>query len=319
MASVTKKEPTVESFVSHIKMQKVYVQTTFVCTGRCIHCPYGKCWHSAAHGHMNDAVFEAILNQLTSVSVDTVAPCFENEPFADAAIFERAAALFTACSGARLEFTTNAVLLDAPKLQKLVRLLEGKRHELHVVFPGTTQSQYQSVMGLPFGESLQNVVGLLQLAQEANLSVNIHCGGQGRSGSVFQNFHCSEKDVTTFWETLFRKFGIHRRPAIRYTSWLDRVGSSLHRTGLHMPLPVRASLKGWSCPCALQQLHFLYTGEMVLCCMDYHQETVFGNASNTDLHHILSGQVRRGLLASVRGVQDSPPDFICKRCICPGG
>ena len=58
--------------------------------------------HSQYHGLMSDAVFQIILDRLASLTLDTLCPCLENEPFADPAIFERAETLFRACRARRL-------------------------------------------------------------------------------------------------------------------------------------------------------------------------------------------------------------------------
>lgn len=260
---------------------------------------------------MSDVVFRAILSRLSPLILDSVCLYLENEPFADPAVFERAEAVWAACSVKRLEFSTNALLLDDVKIKKLSRLLEKKAHEIRVVFHGTTRSQYESVMGVPFAETLGNVVALLHAAEEADLDVVVQCAGQGLPGSLFQDFHCPREDFFQFWESLFQKQGIRKRPKLLYRPCLDRVGSSLHRDSLHMPSPVRENPEEPRCSRISEWLHFLYTGDLILCCMDYHRETVFGNIADGDLRAILSGEARSRAVDSVFA--------LCGRCMCPGG
>ena len=268
---------------------------------------------------MSDAVFQIVLDRLAPLALETVCPCLENEPFADPAIFERAEALFRACRARRLEFTTNAVLLDGAKQKRLAELLEGKAHEIRVIFHGTRKEQYAGVMGVPFGESLENVIGLLRLAEEADLRIAIHCAGKGVAGSLFQDYHCPEEDFTRFWEEIFQKHGIRKRPELRYRPILDRAGSSLHRAGTCLLVPVRDDLTSLHCPRVLEHLHILHTGELALCCMDYEEETIFGDITRNDLPHIFAGKDWKRLADSARGLRASPPDFLCKRCLYPGG
>ena len=268
---------------------------------------------------MSDAVFQIVLDRLAPLTLETVCPCLENEPFADPAIFERTEALFRGCRARRLEFTTNAVLLDAVKQKRLAGLLEGKSHEIRVIFHGTRKEQYADVMGMPFGESLENVVGLLRLAEEADLRVAIHCAGKGVTGSLFQDYHCPERDFTRFWEDIFRKRDIRKLPELRYRPILDRAGSALHRAGTCLLVPVRADLTALHCPRVLEHLHVLHTGELALCCMDYGGETVFGDLTREDLPSIFAGYAWTGLADCARGLRPSPPDFLCKRCLYPGG
>lgn len=300
-------------------LRTAHVQTTFVCSGKCIHCPHPYCMHSQYHGVMSDAVFQIVLDRLARLSLDTVCPCLENEPFADPAIFERAEILFDVCHARRLELTTNAVLLDAVKRKPLAGLLEGKAHEIRIIFHGTRKDQYAGVMGIPFGESLENVIGLLHLADEADLRVVIHCAGKGVAGSLFQDYHCPEEDFIRFWEEILQKHGIRKRPELRYRPILDRAGSSLHRTGNCLLAPVRDNLTNLHCPRVLEHLHILHTGELVLCCMDYEEETIFGDITKDDLPRIFTGKDRKLLADSARGLRPSPSDFLCKRCLYPGG
>lgn len=300
-------------------IRTAHVQTTFACSGKCIHCPYPYCMHSRYHGRMSDAVFRTVLDRLAGLCLDTVCPCLENEPFADPAIFERAEALFTTCRARRLEITTNAGLLDTAKQDRLARLLDGRPHEIRVLFHGTRSDQYAAVMGLAFGESLENVIALLRLAEEADLNVAILCAGQGVAGSLFQDYHCPEKDFIRFWEDLLRRHGIRKRPELRYRLWLDRTGSSLHRAGLYLPGPIRDSLKNLHCPRVLEHAHILHTGELVLCCMDYEEETIFGDITRDDLPRVFAGEARRRLVDAACGLCPSPSGFLCKRCLYPGG
>ena len=61
-------------------------------------------------------------------------------------------------------------------------------------------------------------------------------------------------------------------------------------------------------------LHFHADGEMVLCCMDWQKETVFGDIKQQSLGEIVNSESYRNLLSQVSGDVDSKRDFICKRC-----
>jgi hypothetical protein len=291
-------------------IRKAHIQTAFVCAGRCIYCPYPECRRSNSHGYMNDAVFRAILSQLSPLTLDSVCLYLENEPFTDSAIFERAEAVWAICSVERLVFSTNALLLDGVKIKKLSRLLKKKAHEIRVVFHGITRNQYESVMGVPFAETLGNVIALLHAADEADLDVAIQCAGQGREGSLFQDFRCSQEDFFQFWESLFRKHAISKRPKLLYRPCLDRGGGSLHRDSLHTSPPVWGNPEEPRCPRISEWLHFLYTGDLILCHRDHHRETVFGNIADGDLRTLLSGKARK------RALESAPA--LCKRRMCPG-
>ena len=82
---------------------------------------------------------------------------------------------------------------------------------------------------------------------------------------------------------------------------------------------MRPDLRGFQCSRLKNWLHFLYTGELTICCMDYHREEVFGDVTQTSLLEIFEGPIFNNLKDRVEGRVFSADDFICKRCISPGG
>jgi hypothetical protein len=66
-------------------------------------------------------------------------------------------------------------------------------------------------------------------------------------------------------------------------------------------------------------LHFMWDGTIRMCCMDYHGEVKLPNIQDTWLVDYFHSEEYRKLVASVAGMIESPEDFLCKRCISPGG
>jgi hypothetical protein len=63
-----------------------------------------------------------------------------------------------------------------------------------------------------------------------------------------------------------------------------------------------------------KQAHVLYTGQVVLCCMDYRRTTALGDRRQSSLSQIWSGQERRQILETLYGARPAEPTFICSRC-----
>ncbi len=82
---------------------------------------------------------------------------------------------------------------------------------------------------------------------------------------------------------------------------------------------VRNSLKGFYCPRVDTWLHFLYTGELCICCMDYHREQIFGDITANTIEEIRKSEAFTTMRDMAFGLKESPNDFICKRCISPNG
>jgi hypothetical protein len=64
----------------------------------------------------------------------------------------------------------------------------------------------------------------------------------------------------------------------------------------------------------LHMATLIYTGELVLCCMDWRREVILGNIQRQSLASIWRSERRREVMAAIAGTKDVPNDFLCKRC-----
>ena len=53
---------------------------------------------------------------------------------------------------------------------------------------------------------------------------------------------------------------------------------------------MRSDLRGFTCLRINNWLHFLYTGELAICCIDYHREEIFGDIRIQLIDDILQSQ-----------------------------
>ena len=296
----------------------VQIQTTSVCTGKCIICPYLESWHKNNPGVMSDSIFHSILEQLSSFPVRKICPYLENEPLADPQIFQRIAKIRAAFPSALIEVSTNALALTKENVDKLIAALAGGPHEIWISFHGVDQRSFEGIMGIPFDVCLNNIIHLLKVAQSVPLSIKIRGAGLGRVAALKHDFSFSEHTYLTFWEKVFADNGITNRPQVQFFTYHDRAGT-ISRNAIRLEEPVRPDLTGFTCSRLTDWLHFLYTGELILCCMDYHRETVFGDLRTQSLSEILQGSTASTLAQKICGRLESSPNFICKRCLSPGG
>lgn len=296
----------------------VQIQTTSICNGKCVMCPYLDSWHKENPGRMSDAVFERVLSQLAGKKLKKVCVYLENEPLVDPKIFDRIAAIKKRLDFTSLEVSTNASGLDAAAVSRLAELMSDVEHEIWISFHGMDKRTHEGIMGLDFERCLGNVMALLRMAEESPLKVLIRGAGQGVTRELRHDFEFTREQYLAFWEGQFEKHGLRRKPDVTWFRYHDRAGT-IRRNAIRLKRPVRSELRGPACPRVDQWLHFLYTGEMILCCMDYHKETVFGNIMDEDLNAILSGPRWKAMRKMALGQSPSPEDFICKRCISPGG
>lgn len=267
---------------------------------------------------MSDALFDRIVDQLSRIPLGKICTYLENEPLLDPDIFNRIRLIKDRLNFTSLEFSTNAQDLDDKAVAQLADLFSDVKHEIWVSFHGVDKRTHEGVMGLDYERCLENIVGLLQLSDRKPLCVIIRGAGQGIDRSLRHDFEFSEEEYTRFWEDQLQRHGIKTRPGINWIRYHDRAGG-IQRNEIRQPQPVRQDLTGLACPRVSQWLHFLYTGELIACCMDYHRETVFGNIAEGDIEDILGGPAYKVLSKKATGLASSPADFICKRCISPGG
>ena len=303
---------------AEIRGYNVQIQTTSICNGKCVMCPYLDSWHRDNPGTMSDEVFTRILQQLKTVRVDKICMYLENEPLVDPKLVARMEQVVREIPFKLMEISTNASLLTEELAGNLARVMGKVPHQIWISFHGMDKRTYEGIMGLDFERSLERVINLLRIAEENSLNVIIRGSGEPQRNELRHEFSFSEEEYRAFWKDQFAKQGIINRPKINYFRYHDRCGT-IRRNSLRLSENVRDDLTGFYCPRVDSWLHFLYTGELCICCMDYHREQVFGDINTHTLEEIFSSSAYTNLRDMAFGVVPSPPDFICKRCISPNG
>lgn len=296
----------------------VQIQTTSACNGACIICPYPDSWHRKNPGVMSAAVFQRILEQLQSIYLEKICLYLENEPLLDPYIFMRLGDLKKSLSFTSLEFSTNAMVLDREKAERLGKLLADVKHEIWVSFHGIDRRTHEGIMGLNYDRCLTNIVYLLKLADELPLRIIIRGAGMAQNSSLNHQYVFTEDEYIRFWERQLDIHGVNRRPGINFFYYHDRAGT-IRRNHIRLAQPVRPDLTGFTCPRLDEWLHFLYNGELIICCMDYHREVILGDITTQELSDILRSPRYALLQDQAQGRSPTTPNFICKRCISPGG
>lgn len=296
----------------------IQIQTTSVCNGKCIICPYLDSWHKENPGIMTDEVFDRIIDQLKSIPLNKMCMYLENEPLADPQLIPRTKRVIDELSFNLVEISTNATMLTEKKARYLAELLGDIPHQIWISFHGINKRTYEGVMGLDFQKTLYNVIYLLQLAQDVPLNITIRGAGMPLIKRIGHPYTFSESEYREFWTQQCIRYGISKLPAINYFKYHDRCGT-IKRNDICLKKNTRNSLKGFYCPRVDSWLHFLYTGELCICCMDYHREQVFGDIMRHPIQEILKSEIYLNLRDQVFGLKESPDNFICKRCLSPNG
>ncbi len=297
----------------------VQIQTTTACNGRCIICPHQETWGRRPAAAMEQTIFDRIMRELQGVRLGKLIMYLENEPLLDLLLLERLEEAKRRLRFQVLEVATNAAALTPDMAGRLAACLAEVKNEIRVSFHGADARTHQGCMGLNYELCLQNVVHLLKLSQDAPLQVYLRGAGQPAKGVPAHPFTFTREQYHAHWGCVFEEHGITKLPRVDYFHYHDRARNI--RRG-----PLRArdqaavrSLQDFRCIRTERWLHFLHSGELTLCCMDYNREAVFGDIRKEPLADILAGPALARLRAQARGEIDSPEDFICKRCVSPGG
>ena len=265
---------------------------------------------------MKEEVYRRIVEQISRYKIGKFCPYFD-EPLLDPNIFERIEHALSRLDFQILELATNASLLSGALLDDLVRIFSGVPNEIWLSFHGIDKVSHESIMGLDYATCLENIHALIARAQSQNLNLVIRGSGAPRVAGMNLPVWFTEEQFKAFWQEEFSRRGYRRVPRIDYFTYHDRAGA-ISRNEVNFSV-IRESLDDFYCPRIDQWAHFLYTGETTLCCMDYHHGFVFGDITKRTIEEIYKSDEYFNLAQMVTGKCDSSADFICKRCVSPGG
>ncbi len=80
----------------------------------------------------------------------------------------------------------------------------------------------------------------------------------------------------------------------------------------HQAVRVDGPLRGCGWP--VNHAHFSVTGEMFICCNDYHQRETFGNVRSGSVHEIMTSARAVLVRRRVFGVAEAPEEYLCRSC-----
>lgn len=295
-------------------MRVVQIQTTSVCNGKCVFCPYKDSWFAKNPGVMSEELYLSILSQVNALDptfTGKFCPYMCNEPFADPNIVKRCEQAVDILHIPWLEVSSNLALPTKQKIDDLLQVYEdiGWRGRMMISHHGVREEQYERIMGLKWGSALENLKYLVKRAN-GNLSIYIHSAVESRDKRYIIN---STSEMQYFWKSFFvdndlpfqnvkiYPLLIHNRAGnVKLKDW--KYESRVREIGPQHP---------FDCPRLHGHTHVLYSGEVVLCCNDYQHETVMGDLNKESLADILSNSP---LVSMAKGDVESPDDFLCKRC-----
>lgn len=305
-------------------LKYVQVATHSRCNADCSFCPYVESAHAARPGMMTDATWHKILSNLVPWK-DTLlkfCPYLMQEPLIDKSIFAKIDDIYRVFPNICVEISTNGAALTDSTIDKLLERFSGKKHDLWISHHGIDAQTLEHIMAIDYEKATANLINLLK---KADGKFNIRIRGAGRS-STTDRVYFTHEQYMAHWEELFNTHKINRKNVhVDSFKFHDRAGT-LHRTDRGAcdlnGGKVREIGPGHApfyCPRINDWIHFMYDGSLRMCCMDYHHEVKLPNINNMSLLTYYHSPEYAELAGKVSGRIESEENFICKRCISPGG
>jgi MoaA/NifB/PqqE/SkfB family radical SAM enzyme len=305
-----------------MKLKLVQLQTTSRCNGKCIMCPWVGSWFSKNAGVMSDELYNKILDDIVDFNPDfsgRFCPYLMNEPFMDKDFLKRVEQAINKLPRMKLEISSNFVLPKTKDINKLIRLWEkiNFNGRMMISHHGTTKESYEKIMGLPWGHALNNIVYLIEKV-DGKLNIFLHGATASRDNEL--TFQTGESYVD-FWKTFFEDNNVKVRNVIMYPLQVHNRAGNVQLDSWKYNRTVRQidPEHKFDCYRTYGCLHVLYTGEITLCCCDYNRDAIIGDLTKTNIKEFYASDIWKKTKDMVRGYEESPEDFICKRCQWPGG
>jgi hypothetical protein len=275
------------------------LQTVSACNSACVFCPHRRFRTSLPQGEMDDELFRRLLAEASEhPEVSCINLFLMNEPLLDPRLVERVYMAKRACPQAQISLWTNGVALD-PELAG--RLLDAPLDSLGISLHAHHAETYRRLTGRrDFPRVLGNVVNVVEqrLVRRPDLTLVI------RYVSADRLQRGEEQELAAFWQNGGVVLDIDE-------GYLSRAGNLEAPGGVGEPQRWMAGCQALGGP---KQAHVLFTGQVVMCCMDYARQSSLGDCTQESLGEIWRGPRRREALEMLYGAREAPGSFLCSRC-----
>ncbi len=290
----------VEDLLSEAFPRMLMVQTTSACNAHCVFCPLPALRKEVPQGRMDPDLFERIMREAGQhPEVACINLFLMNEPLCDRQIVPRIHLAREHNPQAVISLWTNAVNLT-PEMTE--RLLASPLGSLGVSLHAHEPEAYRRATGRKdFNRVLGNLVHFVEqrLARRPDMALVIRYV----DAATYLPAEAREP-VRRFWAEGQLDLDID-------DGWLGRAGNL--DAPAAPPEPHRW-LNGCKALGGPKQAHVLYTGQVVLCCMDYRRATDLGDLNQQSLAEVWRGERRRAALEMLFGLREAEEGFLCGRC-----
>jgi MoaA/NifB/PqqE/SkfB family radical SAM enzyme len=269
----------------------VSLETSSVCNHRCGFCPVSVDPREAEV--MPPALFERIVGEIAELATPRTVVYLSNynEPTVDPHFEDRCRTLFA--RELPVSLLTNASGLRPDVARRIAAA--GRFHYLGINLPTLDPGRYRELHGT---RDLARVVANVEALDGVDIAAEKAIVALGHEDDAHR------RDVAGLRE--------------RFPGWTVRafpIRSRAGQIGAVLP-PPKKRLRG----CELmgsrpfEHLHVNATGSAVLCCQDYYEKWTIGDLTRQSVAEVLGGERIAQMRRWAYGVEDSPDDFLCRRC-----
>lgn len=264
------------------------IEVTAHCNWGCHFCPVSQDRKPAATMPM--PLFEEIIDKISPFeTIRYVTFHFYNEPTLDRFFDERVAVLQQ--RDMPLALFTNASHLTEHKIEILRQ--SGVLRRLAVNLPALSEIDFRTITQ---SRTRATSIRHLDAAIEAGLPVEIVVNGNG-------------ENLSLRLDEIRERYSARDVP-VRASMISDRAGALFGH--YNQAIQIDGPLRGCGWP--VNHAHFSVSGDMFICCNDYHQREKFGNIRSGSVHDIMTTSAAVLARRRVFGVADAPADYLCRRC-----
>lgn len=274
------------------------IQTTSLCNGHCIFCPYDEIKSLFPKEIMDEILFRRIIDETSQHSeVERIILYLNNEPLTDPYLIERITYAKEKVPWASVHILTNGSLLTEELVDKLIN---SKLDWVGISLHGMKKETIEKTMGIDYDLTVRRVLNFVEKARvKRNIKDFIMITFLRHKYLTLEE----KEDVIKFWHNQ----GIER------ISYFD---GPISRAGNVKGLPrVRHNkIHGCNSIWANEMVHIVEGGDVILCCMDWKRDIILGNIRKNSIYEIWNSEQYHCVRDKRDGKIDSKDDFICKSC-----
>ncbi len=274
------------------------IQTTSLCNGRCIFCPYEQIKDLFPKKIMDMQLYRKIIDECADYrTVERAILYLNNEPLTDPHMVERINYAKDKLPWASVHILTNGSLLNDDLADRLIDSnLDWIGFSLH----GIKKDTLEKAMGLDYDLTYKQVLKFIDKAKAKREIRDFIL-------VTFLNHKYlsaeEREEAIKFWKSK----GIERISC--FDSPVSRAGNVRD-----LSIPPHKKVAGCASIWADDMMHIVETGDVILCCMDWQREVNLGNARDKSIYEIWNSPAYSAIRGMRDGTEESGDDFICKRC-----